>query len=139
MKAKLEDYEKFPLLGELTINKLKTDENFLIEFIKFAPGIESDIRSSAVNDDCSCKDVVKAYVESNKTEYVKFLLDYAERFNTEFDLNVSNYVNSYIGGKVAKTTINGWKDFCHKLYEMKSDFKGFSVVKENDDVYVFFI
>lgn len=134
-----EDLMKFTMLGELVVRQLSSNEIFLENFIKLAPSIESDIRSASINKDCSCRDVVINYVEDNKNEIVEFLLDFSKTHKIEYDLKTSSYVNPFIGGKVAKTTIKEWKEFCNKLNEVGVTFKGFSVAKEGDDLYVFFI
>lgn len=134
-----EDLLKFDMLGELVIKQISSNESFLNAFIKFAPSIESDIRSASINKDCSCRNVVINYVNDHKNDVIDFLLEFSKKNEIEYDLRTSSYVNPFIGGKVAKTTINDWKDFCNKLNEAGATFKGFSVVKEGDDLYVFFI
>lgn len=128
--------------AKASIILLRNNQDFKNEFINFAPNITADIQSASENSNCSCEERVMDYIENNLNLYIDFLYDYLVK-NDVF-VSFVTYLNSIVeykdyGGKVAKTTISEWKNFYDSLNEDNAVFRSFSVVKENDDVLVFFL
>jgi len=119
----------------------KDGSDFQKEFIKLAPSIEADIKSSALNRECSCTVKVKNFIRDHKDECISFLRNMVESsIITEIDFELLNkeYRVLVVAGKVAKTSIKDWPEFINNLEESNATYKGMHVVKENDDIYVFF-
>jgi hypothetical protein len=137
LKAVTEYEYTFGIFIELN----KDGSNFQKEFIKFAPSIEADIKSSAINEECSCTVKVKNYIRDHKNECISFLRNMVESsIITDIDFETLNkkYRVLIVGGKVAKTSIKDWPEFINNLEESNATYKAMHVIKENDDVYVFF-
>jgi hypothetical protein len=132
-------------LVDFTFNIL-ADKNvgnsFITAFQDFAPNLKSDIASSVVNPNCSCRGRVSDYIQTNISSYSEFFINYFTSNNLLQQISDLYYANLAkipveLSGKVAQTTISEWANFASKI--KPHDFKGFSVVKEGDVVYVFFI
>ena len=132
-------------ISDIFVEYIQKNEKFKIEFIKFAPSIESDITSLSVNVNCSCKSIVANYIDKNYQECLTFFKRFFEKDNDIKFLNKiiekieNERLSKYIGGKIAKTSISDWKEFSDKILSSESEFRGFSVVKEGEDIFVFFL
>lgn len=135
------ELENFILFGDIFIFYIKESENFRKEFIQFAPELEADIISASVNDNCSCKGRIKEYIDANKEKSVDFILNYELNNNVVFDLNKVQKKNTYVqfSGRVAKTKLEDWKEFALAVKEENAVYSNFSIVKEGDDILVFFL
>lgn len=114
---------------------------FQKEFINFVPSMEADIRSSSLNEDCSCTEKINKYVEDNKDRCIEFLVDMINRsVISDIDFEALNKKHRRISvvGKVAKTSIQDWPNFISNLDEINAVYRNMHLVKENDDIYVFF-
>lgn len=134
-----EYFENYRYLGDLIIHLNANDNLFHLEFLKKFKEIESDIKSSARNLNCSCVDRVKDYVDNHRKKIAVFLFEYVEKYDIKKDLDkIEKFFEiEYIGGKVAVTSINEWKNFTSSL--AKKEFRAFSVAKDGNDIYVFFV
>lgn len=117
--------------------------NFKNEFQKFAPEMYADLESAYHNANCTCMTKIKLFAKENKESFVGFLLKFVEKFSNEEDLQdkienkSKNIKQVYLGGTVLKTKISNWKDFSNKI--SGSVYRSFSVVKEGDELLVFFL
>ena len=120
---------------------LKSD--FKNEFQKIAPEIYADLESAFLNPNCSCITKIKLFVKNNKEQFAEFLLKFVEQYSSAEDLQdklinrAKNSKQIYLGGSVLKTSVSSWKEFFNKING--ASYRSFSVVKENDDLYVFFL
>lgn len=138
MNIKLKEY-KNPERIFLEYNK--DGSKFQEAFIKFAPALEADIKSSALNIDCSCTNKIIEYVLRDKENSINFLLALLEDGtiqDIDYDLLDSKYYRPHIGGKVAVTSMKEWGDFVKNLYDSHSLYSSMHLVKEGETVYVFF-
>ena len=126
------------------------------------PEILADLTSSRNNPNCSCKNRVKAHLQSklqSEVEYFNNLLNHeeikkiieeknTEIQNTQFKdpmedhmrmMRENMFKNS--GGRVFEIgkTEEDWKNLCKKLEIEKIVFKSFSVVEKQDKLVVYFI
>lgn len=126
------------------------------------PEILADLTSSRNNPNCSCKNRVKAHLQSklqSETEYFNNLLNNeevkkiiqeknAEIQNTQFKdpmeehmkiMRENMFRNS--GGRIFEIgkTEQDWKNLCLKLESEKIPFKSFSVVEKEDKLVVYFV
>jgi hypothetical protein len=111
-------------------------------FQDFAPTIKSDIASAAVTTTCTCKNRVSDYISNNIDKYSDFFINFFSSNNLLEKISELYYaylantpVN--LSGKVAQTTVSEWENFTNKI--KNHEFQSFSVAKEGDTVYVFFI
>jgi hypothetical protein len=135
------ELENFTVLGNLFIYCIREDEKFKKEYIKFVPELEADIVSASINDNCSCKDRIRSYVDGNKKEHIDFILNYELNNNISFDLTKIQKKNTYVNfsGRVAKTKLEDWEEFALAIKEENAVYSNFSIVKEGDDILVFFL
>jgi hypothetical protein len=126
------------------------------------PEILADLTSSRNNPNCSCKNRVKAHLQSkleaeseffnnllNNEEIKKIVNDKAEEIkNTQIKdpmeehmrmMRENMFRNS--GGRVFEIgkTEQDWKNLCKKLELEKVMFKSFSVVEKEDKLVVYFV
>jgi hypothetical protein len=126
------------------------------------PEILADLTSSRNNPNCSCKNRVKAHLQSklqSEVEYFNNLLNHEEvkkiieEKNTEIQatqlkdpmeehmkiMRENMFKNS--GGKIFKIgkSEEDWKSLCKKLELEKISFKSFSVVEKENELVVYFI
>jgi hypothetical protein len=115
-------------------------------FQTFAPSISNEILTASVNETCSCRNKIKNYIKTNSDSVAEFIFDYVNDKNISDILDSAydeaiNLINlnkaTNLSGKVAKTTMAEWGDFASKLEGVMV--RNFSVVKEGEDVYVFFL
>ena len=136
----------------------KISKQFNKEFAIFMPDIENEILTFSIDQNCTCKEKIKAYILVYKNEVVDFIISFAEK-NTLTEYVVSaldklrpDYEKESLEivtedfaaapsviGKIAKTTVKDWKDFAEEVRLLKYRYNGFSVVKEGDDLLVFFL
>ena len=137
-KTELEDFSPF---AEIFIHYIKEDDNFRREFIKFSPNLEADIISASINDNCSCKGRIREYVAENKTECLDFILNYELSNNISLDIKTVKKKNTYknFSGKVAKTKLEDWHSFASAVKDENAIYDNFCIVKEGDDILVFFL
>jgi hypothetical protein len=130
----------FKYIDSLILELNVDNSNFQKRLIASFPEIESDIRSSAIKKNCSCTQKVIDYVWSNLEKTVSILLDCYNEGIVNFDLVQieQKYKKEEISGKVAKTSIKEWPNFLENLKKGNYEYSSFHLVKENDDVYVFF-
>lgn len=136
--------------------------NFFNSLKEKFPEILADLTSSRNNPNCSCKNRVKAHLQSklqSENEYFNNLLnnDEVKRIieekqeeikNTQFKdpmeehmrmMRENMFKNS--GGRVFEIgkTEQDWKDLCKQLEIEKISFKSFSVVEKENKLVVYFI
>jgi hypothetical protein len=135
------ELENFNLFAEVFIHYIKEDDNFKKEFIKFVPNLEADIISASINDNCSCKGRIREYIGENKKECLDFILNYESNNNVSFDLKIVKVKNTYtnFSGRVARTKLEEWGGFALAVKEQNAVYSNFSIVKEGDDILVFFL
>jgi hypothetical protein len=147
--------ENFSYIVISLIKNKEISNTFLKEIESKFPEISNEILSSSVVENCSCDKKIDAHVLLNTDKWVDFLIDYN---NIE---NISNHIFKIyeriqeeeairaqrqeeeaskidLNGKIAKTTISDWKSFSQKITK-NCYFKSFSVVKEGDEILVFFM
>jgi hypothetical protein len=118
-------------------------DNFKTAFQKLAPDYYADIESASSNPNCSCINKLKLFIKANKDSFATLLLSFADNFSSQEDLydkvtnKAKNVAQLYLGGSVLKTTVSAWKDFFNKI--SKAQYRSFSVVKEGEDLLVFFL
>jgi hypothetical protein len=121
---------------------LKESLDFKEKFKNFAPEISIDIENASVNENCSCEIEVISFIDKNTNKYVDFLYDYIvsnEIFSKFMQILDSVVVYNDYTGKVLKTSISDWKNFQESLIKDNASFNGFSVAKDKDDIFVFFL
>lgn len=142
----------YPLLEQLVLELI--NPSYGIDFKNIlkekAIDISDDIESASKNSQCECRNKISSFVTVYPLKAVGAIVNYIENF-TDGNIKVEeakNVVETHMssdrsvihyGGKVAKTTIAEWSEFCDKIYKENGTFKGFSVVKEGSDIFVFFI
>jgi hypothetical protein len=135
-----QDLIKFDYIDSLVLELNVDDSDFQKLFISIAPEMASDIRSASLNKSCSCRGRIVDYVWSNLEKIVTLITDCYDKKIITFDLNdiEKKYKKENISGKVAKTSIKEWPSFLENLKTAKYDYSTFHLVKENDDIFVFF-
>lgn len=116
--------------------------DFSDELVLFLPELEADIKSSALDASCSCKQKIMDHVRNNFDKCSDFLFNFLNDKNEIFDevLEMEEKEKSTIlNGRIVKTNMEEWKLFSDNLIDNEYKFRGFSVVKEGDDVLVFFL
>jgi|688.fasta_scaffold277441_2 hypothetical protein len=137
--------EQEPLLSKIAI-KMISDPVFEKGFKNYLqtkiPSLYADIESAYSNPNCTCVKKLESYVESNKTEIANLIFEYSQ--TTE--VSVENYIKYYnnsestrmnLSGRILKTTLKNWTSFSQQINN--AVYKNFSVVKEGDDILVFFL
>lgn len=143
-------------------NTFLKDDTFFNSLKDKFPEILADLTSSRNNPNCSCKNRVKAHLQSklqSETEYFNNLLNNEEvkKIIQEKSLEIQNtqfkdpmeehmrvmrenmFKNS--GGKIFEIgkTEQDWKNLCKRLEMEKISFKSFSVVEKENKLVVYFV
>ena len=134
-------------LGAVFLELIKPNygDQFREKFKNLAKIISVDIESASLNPNCSCAQKIRDYVSLYKNDCVDFLLLDAEQTNRQELIEKIAKDNEYkpslidYRGKIAKTTMSEWTNFYETISKENGAFRNFSVVKEGDDVYVFFL
>lgn len=139
----------YPFLNNIFLELIKPEygDFFKNEFKKIAPIIADDIDSASTNPQCICTQKVISYVTLYTTQALNFLVNFINKesegsilFNkakTAVEKENQKYID--YSGKIAKTSISEWGNFCNTVNSEKGFFRGISVVKEGDDILVFFV
>ena len=114
---------------------------FQHELIKFIPDMEADIRSSSVNKDCTCTTRLKTHVLNNADLFIDFLTLKIEEgvLNIDFEYIQRTFKIEDLSGRVAKTTISEWSNFVKTIKSGNNTYGSFSLLKDGDDILVFFM
>jgi hypothetical protein len=144
--------KKLPKVILYLAHKKNAPKNFIKELYLQFPDIKDEIVSASVNADCECRTKIAIYIEIFSENFATFLKEYAEKNNLTQQINkifesIDKLENTdtpkqqmiHLQGKVAKTSINKWKDFSETLTQDNLIFNSFSVVKEGDELLVFFL
>jgi len=133
----------------LELIKPKYGNEFKVKFQESAQTMQSDIESASMDSTCSCTSRIRNFINLKKEEWANFLFNYTQETNRETIVETiatemeKQFMNSTAGidyrGKVAKTTIEEWPTFYKAVQTEKGIYRSFSVVKEGQDVYVFFL
>ena len=124
--------------------------NFKDKFKEFAPEISNEIEGASLDPLCTCVNRIKSYVKNEKPlECLSFLASFVNENNLQefLDLTVNiiyteknnNAPRISYGGRIAKTTISEWKNFHAQIEAENGHFKNFSVIRDGDDILVFFL
>jgi hypothetical protein len=144
MKTKMqiiETLKNYKQLGDLILDYNTNYKSFNKDLIEIRREIESDLVSAATIPNCSCSRKVKEDIFNHLDIYIECFLNFLEKEKIFFDLDQydNSRVQNSFSGKIAKTTISEWKSFCEEVNAVGANYKNFSVVKENEDIYVFFL
>jgi hypothetical protein len=143
----LDTIKTLPRLGDFIMFALTQPE--IKESLKnalqvFAPTMYADIESAALNPGCTCIERVKSYIYLNADDAAVFLYNYITQNNYEdlftslIETHRQSSSKNYLRGKILKTNINKWNEFFTTI-DQTSVFTYFTVTKEGDDLYVFFL
>lgn len=139
-----EKIANFKYKEEIFLKLIENESSFVDAFIEIAPEIEADIKSFSLNSNCSCKEHIKNFIlkGENQQKLFNFLCDFLssnEEIQVDFDRILLEKEPPYIGGRIAKTSIKDWGEFSEKLIDTNSRYKSFSILKDGDDILVFFL
>jgi len=118
------------------------NKKFKIAFQASCPEIYADIESLVLNGPtCSCNKKIKRYVEQNN----KKIADLLWKFFTDNKISIIDYLHQIevihtpvsLSGKILKTTLKDWPDFAEEI--SRYVFRSFSVSKEGDTLFVYFL
>jgi len=141
------EFEFIELIYAL-IRDQKDAKKFREDLVILLPQIENEIITFTANADCSCKDKIKSYVVVYKDKVIELVVNFIENNNLEeyvFNLwtntikNVNTFEGVSVSGKIAKTTVKEWEQFAQDMLKEKTYYNGFTVVKEGNDLLVFFL
>lgn len=154
----INDHFLFNIINSLMRDK-KTAANFNKEFAAVMPDIENEILTYSIDENCSCREKIKAYAIVYKAELIDFIINFTtkhslseyivvlyDKLKEEFEKQGQLIVEATeegmplsVSGKIAKTTITDWKQFADEIKNLNLHYKAFSVVKEKDELLVFFL
>lgn len=142
------ELESYLQLGELFLDLISNpvlEGKFKAQAQREIPHLYADIESASTNPGCSCRNRIKDYVQQNKQNVSGVIFRFFESRQTDF-VTLANCIAEFekkiikvidLRGKVLKTSISQWKEFSEAIKQ--STFKSFSVVKEAEDLLVFFL
>jgi hypothetical protein len=117
------------------------DSEFQKRLIAFNPDLESDIKSSAITENCSCKNTVLNFFNNNKDIVSEFFIKCISENIVDVEkaeILYRKYSDRNISGRVAKTSIKEWPSFVKNLKNSEKRYSFYSLIKEGDDILVFF-
>jgi predicted solute-binding protein len=132
----------YSFLSKIFLKLVSEDQVFKTRFQAFAPEIYADIESASTNPNCSCRQKVEAFVNTNKEKTAHFLNLYLSEFDKDIDVSEIEKNNTIIplAGTTDIVKIAEWKEFYQKLVNMRAGWRNFSLIKLDDEtVQVFFI
>jgi hypothetical protein len=140
---------EYPFLDKIFLEYIKPNygTEFKEAFKAIAAVISTDIDSASVNPDCDCTVKIASYIVLYRLECISFLVKYLNNLQNgnqileELKTKVEhvNTIAIPYGGRVAKTSISEWRNFYSQIEKENGYFKQFSVVKDGDDILVFFL
>ena len=141
----IEELTTYQHITELPV-KLLTDSDhkqpFKNAFQAVAADVYADIESLTLNGaNCSCAKKVREYTANNKQKVAETIYNYFQSQNKSLDDFIQNFqtlINpASLSGKILKTTIAKWQEFSTEIN--KYTFRSFTVTKEGEDLYVYFL
>lgn len=118
------------------------NKQFKLAFQAVCPEIYADIESLVLNGpSCSCNRKIKRYVEQNN----KKIADLLWNFFAKNKISIAEYLQQIelihtpvnLSGKILKTTIKKWPEFAEEI--SRYVFRSFSISKEGEDLFVYFL
>jgi hypothetical protein len=130
------------------IRDQKDAKKFREDLTVLLPQLENEIITFTANADCSCKDKIKSYAIVYKDKVIELIINFVKNNNLEEYVsnlwenaveNANVIRGESLSGKVAKTTVKEWEQFAQEVSKDKYFYRGFSIIKEGDDLLVFFL
>ena len=135
----LEEIPAILLTHENKELRLKFKKFFQIKY----SNLYADIESLVINGpDCSCNRKIKNYINEDLSKLAETIIEFfSEEQEIELDELFSSIelelISESISGKVFKTSIKKWPEFAEEISQHQ--YNSFSVVKEGEDLFVFFL
>jgi hypothetical protein len=104
------------------------------------PDIYADIESLTFNKNCSCFSKVHSYIKEKEKNVSETVNSFFKNNDLNIETALENYKQSLpvdLSGKILKTSNSKWGEFVKDI--KKHDFRSFSIYKEGDEIYVYFI
>ena len=139
-KAELTEYKLLQDLPRSILTNPHLKNEFKALFQERVPSMYADIESLFANPNCSCAAKVRNYAIENKEEVAGVIFDFFTSKDAAIEAYLSDFektVSATLSGKVLKTTIDKWGLFYEEI--KRHNFKSFSVAKEGEDLFVFFL
>jgi hypothetical protein len=128
--------------AEAVLTLLQNNTTFKDVFLSFAPDISAEIESASNNNNCSCRNKIISFINENKEQFNDFLYDFLVKNDLFiYFIEILNSIPVYTSysGRIAKTSISEWHNFSENLRKDNATFSSFSVIKDGEDILVFFL
>ena len=129
------------IIIQMIIN-VHLNQTFKLHIEETYPFLAEKINRVYLNPNEPTTQEIKLFVEDNKSSVLECVASFSKKTknNTERLLDIfyeTEIIRYNLKGKILKTTTQKWPRF---VYEIRNAiFDKFSVIKQNEDVYVFFV
>ena len=139
---KLTEYQYLPELPIRLLSEAVSKSKFKQIFQEQCSEIYAEIESIIINPNCSCAKKIREFTSLNRDRVAATI----EEFFRTSDLSLDEFkvmvekgtsITTSISGKILKTSVQKWTAFAEeiKFYTYKS----FSITKDGDTLYVYFL
>jgi len=131
-------------LSKIFLELIQNHDSFKTAVQSVFPIIYADVESYKTNPNCSCKNKIEAFVNSNRDTSHAFLDKwYNENLALKINLAeiISKYIVTNVSGKIYRIpkTDEAFADLQKKMTEERWAFRAFNIIAENDSFAIYFL
>lgn len=129
-------------LSKVVLDLIKNFDDFRLSLQATFTEIYAEIESFKNNPNCSCKNKIESFVNSNRDRVYEFVATW-HKSHEQVDLAefIKAYVVNNVSGKVFRIDNNdkSFEEFSRKIYSEKFSFRAFDIVNEGEKLAFYFI
>lgn len=129
-------------LSKVVLDLIKNFNDFSSTLQATFTEIYAEIESFKNNPNCSCRNKIESFVNSNRDKVYKLM---AAWHKSHAQVNLAEYIKAYainnVSGKIFRIDNNdkSFEEFSKKIYSEKFTFRAFDIVNEGDKLAFYFI
>lgn len=134
--------KNYQYLSKIFLELLTLNVEFKTLFQSLAPEIYADIESASTNINCSCRNKIENYINTNREKCANFLNSLNQEIKSLINLYEieEKYKIITYTGKIERVKISDWYNFATKLNSERAAYRQYSLLKVDDEtVDVFFL
>ena len=134
--------KNYQYLSKIFLELLTLSNEFKISFQSLAPEIYADIESASTNINCSCRNKIENYINTNREKCTDFLNNLNQELKNLINLQEIEDKYKFITytGKIERVKISDWYNFAVKLNSERAAYRQYSLLRVDDEtVDVFFL
>ncbi|NBW58104.1 hypothetical protein EBR43_10075 [bacterium] len=131
-------------LSKIFLELIQLHDSFKNAVQSAFPSIYADVESFKTNPNCTCRNKIESFVNSNRDSAHTFLDKwYNENENLKINLTeiISKYIVTNVAGKIYRIprTDDAFAELQKKMVEERWAFRAFNIITEDDGLAIYFL